>query len=159
PDSSNVTVTLNEQYVGTIPVVADRPEFGPLDMPVNPVFFQDRNRLNFRFTGRYTQECNDPLSGLLWATVSDRSTLTLTLTRLPPRRDLSRLPRPLFDENVTQRLVLPFVMAANPSNDTLRAAAVVASWFGKLTDFRGVGFPVSAEAPMEGNAVVVVIGR
>ena len=43
-------------------------------MPVNPVFFQDRNRLNFRFTGRYTQNCNDPLSGLLWSTVSDKST-------------------------------------------------------------------------------------
>ena len=87
PDASNVTVTLNEQYVGTIPVTANHPEFGPLEMPVNPVFFQDRNRLNFRFTGRYTQDCNDPLSGLLWSTVSDKSTLTLTIARLPPRRE------------------------------------------------------------------------
>ena len=66
PEFSNVTVTLNEQYVGTIPVNRDQPGF-EIDMPVNPVFFQDNNRLNFRFTGRYTPECNDPLSGLLWA--------------------------------------------------------------------------------------------
>ena len=159
PDFSNVTVTLNEQYVGTIPVNANRPEFGPLEMPVNPVFFQDRNRLNFRFTGRYTPECNDPLSGLLWATISDTSTLTLTMARLPPRRDLARLPLPLFDENVRQKLVLPFVLPANPTNETLQAAAIVASWFGKLTDFRGASFPVAAEPPQEGNAVLVIVGR
>ena len=159
PDVSNVTVTLNEQYVGTIPVTPNHAEFGPMDMPINPVFFQDRNRLNFRFTGRYTQDCNDPLSGLLWATISDKSTLTLTIARLPPRRDLSRLPLPLFDENLRQKLVLPFVLPANASNETLQAAAVVASWFGKLTDYRGVGFPVSSEPPQEGNAVLVAVGR
>jgi cellulose synthase (UDP-forming) len=159
PDASNVTVTLNEQYVGTIPVTPNHPEFGPLDMPVNPVFFQDRNRLNFRFTGRYTQECNDPLSGLLWATVSDKSTLTLTIARLEPRRDLSLLPLPLFDENVRQRLVLPFILTGNPSNEVLQASAIVASWFGKLADFRGTRFPVAAEPPHDGNGVLVALAR
>jgi cellulose synthase (UDP-forming) len=157
PDSSNVTVSLNEQYVGTIPVTPNHPEFGPLDMPVNPVFFQDRNRLNFRFNAH--QECNDPLSGLLWATVSDKSTLTLTIARLAPRRDLALLPLPLFDENLLQRLVLPFILTANPSNEVLQASASVASWFGKLTDFRGTRFPVVAEPPREGNAVLVALAR
>jgi cellulose synthase (UDP-forming) len=159
PDLSNVTVTLNEQYVGTIPVTANHPEFGPLDMPVNPVFFQDHNRLNFRFTGRYTQDCNDPLSGLLWSTVSDKSTLTLTIARLPPRRDLARLPLPLFDENLRQKLTLPFSLVSNPSNEVLQASAIVASWFGKLADFRGTRFPVASELPHEGNAVVVALAH
>ncbi|HEY0182562.1 MAG TPA: cellulose biosynthesis cyclic di-GMP-binding regulatory protein BcsB, partial [Rhodopila sp.] len=159
PDTSNVTVTLNEQYVGTIPVTPNQPEFGPLDMPVNPVFFQDRNRLNFRFTGRYTQDCNDSLSGLLWSTVSDKSTLTLTIARLAPHRDLSRLPLPLFDENIRQRLVLPFILASNPGNDVLQAAGIVASWFGKLADFRGTRFPVSSEPPGEGNAILIATAR
>ncbi len=159
PELSAVTVTLNEQYVGTIQAERDRPQFGPLEMPVNPVFFQDRNRLNFRFSGRYTQECNDPLSGLLWATVSERSTLTLTIARLPPQRDLARLPLPLFDPNLRTRLVLPFVLPAQAGNETLQAAAIVASWFGMLADFRGVSFPVSNEPPADGNAVLVVSGR
>ena len=63
PEYSNDTVTLNEQYVGTIPVDRDHPRFDNLVLPISPVFFQDNNRLNFRFTGRYTPECNDPLSG------------------------------------------------------------------------------------------------
>jgi cellulose synthase (UDP-forming) len=157
PEFSNVTVTLNEQYVGTIPVNRDQPAFN-LDMPVSPVFFQDNNRLNFRFTGRYTPECNDPLSGLLWATVYDTSTLTLTLERLPPQRDLSRLPLPFFDPHEKLMLTLPFVLSATPSNESLKAAGIAASWFGQLAAFRGASFPVTAEPPAEGNAVMVVIG-
>ena len=126
-----------------------------MDLPINPIFFQDRNRLNFRFTGRYTQECNDPLSGLLWATIADTSTLTLTIVRVPPRRDLARLPLPLFDANVRQKLVLPFVLPANPNDEILQAAAIVASWFGKLADYRGAGFPVGPEPPSEGNTVLI----
>jgi cellulose synthase (UDP-forming) len=158
-DMSNVTITLNEQYVGTIPVTPNHPEFGPLEIPVNPVFFQDRNRLNFRFTGRYVQDCNDPLSGLLWATVSDKSTLTLTIVRLAPHRDLTHLPQPFFDSNLRQRLVLPFILAGNPGNEVLQAAAITASWFGKLADFRGTRFPVSNEPPRQGNAILVAVAR
>jgi cellulose synthase (UDP-forming) len=159
PDASNVTITLNDQYVGTIPVTANHPEFGPMDIAINPVFFQDRNRLNFRFVGRYTQDCNDPLSGLLWSTVSDKSTLTLTIARLPPGRDLARLPLPLFDENLRQKFNLPFSLVSNPSNEVLQASGIVASWFGKLADFRGTHFAVSSDLPHDGNGVVVAVAH
>ncbi len=152
PEFSNVTVTLNEQYVGTIPVNRDQPRFENFTLPVSPVFFQDNNRLNFRFTGRYTPECNDPLSGLLWSTISDTSTMTLTLERLPPQRDLSRLPLPFFDPHEKTMLSLPFVLPANPSNESLQAAGIASSWFGQLADFRGATFPVLNTAPSEGNA-------
>ncbi len=159
PEFSNVTVTLNEQYVGTIPADREHPVFGPLPMPINPVFFQDNNRLNFRFTGRYTNDCNDPLSGLLWATVSDTSTLALTLARLPAQHNLARLPLPFFDQHEGQRLTLPFVLPPVPGNKTLQAAATVSSWFGQLASFRGAAFPVSASPPPQGNAVMFVVGQ
>ncbi len=158
PEFSNVTVTLNEQYVGTIPVNRDQPRFENFTLPISPVFFQDNNRLNFRFTGRYTPECNDPLSGLLWSTISDASTLTLTLERLPPQRDLSRLPLPFFDPHEKTMLSLPFVLPGNASNESLEAAGIASSWFGQLADFRGATFPVVNSAPAEGNAILVVTG-
>ena len=158
PDFSNVTVMLNEQYVGTIPVDRDHPRFDKMTMPVSPVFFQDNNRLNFRFTGRYTPECNDPLSGLLWSTISDTSTITLTLERLPPQRDLSRLPLPFFDPHEKATLSLPFVLPSNPSNESLQAAGIASSWFGQLADYRGANFPVVTDAPSEGDAVLVITG-
>ena len=120
PDVSAVTVTLNDQYVGAIPANRDRPRFEGLEMPVNPVFFQDDNHLNFRFAGHYTTECNDSLSGKLWSTISDASTLTLTLERLPAQRDLSRLPLPFFDAHDPQPLVLPFVVRPAPPTTRCR---------------------------------------
>jgi cellulose synthase (UDP-forming) len=158
PEFSNVTVTLNEQYIGTIPVIREHPEFS-LEMPVSPVFFQDLNRLNFRFAGRYTPECNDPLHGLLWSTVSDTSTLTLTLERLPAQRELARLPQPFFDSRERTLLSLPFVLSASPGGESLRAAGMTASWFGISAAFRGANFPVVGEVPSEGNAVMVVVAN
>ena len=157
PEFSNITVTLNEQFVGIVPAVREQPNFN-LTLPVSPVFFRDNNRLNLRFTGRYTPECNDPLSGLLWATVYDSSTLTLTLERLPPQRDLARLPLPFFDPREKDTLVLPFVLPASPGNDALRAGAILASWFGNQAAFRGIHFPVVDDIPAEGNTVMVVVG-
>ena len=156
PEFSNVTVTLNEQYVGTIPANRSKPSFGPLHLRLDPVFFADSNRLNFRFTGRYTRECNDPLSGLLWSTVSNLSTLTLTLSRLPAHRDLASLPLPFFHHQIGMPLSLPVILPADPSNDMLRSAAIVTSWFGGLADFRGASFPVFNQAPPQGDAILIV---
>ena len=158
PEWSNDTVTLNEQYVGTIPVNRDQPRFNHMIMPINPVFFQDNNRLNFRFTGRYTRECNDPLSGLLWSTISDTSTLTLTLQRLPAQRDLGRLPLPFFDPKEKTRLVLPFVLPNRASSEVLQAAGTVASWFGQQTTYRGASFPVLEDWPTDQNGVLIFSG-
>ncbi len=158
PAFSNDTITLNEQYVGTIPTKPDQPRFDNLRFPIDPVLFTDANRLNIRFTGRYTPECNDPLSGLLWSTISDTSTLSLTLERLPPQRDLARLPLPFFDPRDNVALSLPFVLPASASNESLTASAIVASWLGGLAGERGAHFPVASAAPAEGNAVLVVTG-
>lgn len=156
-DASNITVTLNDQFAGTIPVTPDQPAY-VLEMPISPVFFQDANQLSFRLTGRTADACNDPLSGLLWGTVYATSTLTMTLERLPPQRDLARLPQPFFDPASPELLSLPFVLPASPGNDALRAAGIAASWFGQLAGTRGANFPVLSEPPPEGNAVIVVAG-
>jgi cellulose synthase (UDP-forming) len=154
PDLSNITVTLNDQYVGTIPVSPSQPNF-TLSMPVNPVFFQSANSLNFHLTGAYTRQCNDLLSGLIWGTVYNSSSLTMTVQHLPPQRDLGQLPLPFFDSHEDGGLLLPFVLPAQPDDDTLRAAGIVASWFGQQADFRGASFPVSTSAPT-GNAVMIL---
>jgi cellulose synthase (UDP-forming) len=159
PELSQIAVTLNEQFIGAVQPDRARPSFGPIEFPVNPVYFADNNRLNFRFAGRFAVECNDPLSGLLWATISDQSTVHLTLERLPLTRDLARLPEPFFDPRLLREpLNLPFVLSDGAGNDAMRAAAVAASWFAVQADYRGASFPVSASAPERGNAVIIATG-
>lgn len=157
PDVSNITVTLNDQYVGTIPVNPKQSNF-TLTLPINPVFFQGANVLNFRLAGQYSRQCNDPLSGLIWGTIYNSSILSMTVQNLPPQRDLSQLPMPFFDKVESQPLVLPFILPHNPTGETLQAAGILASWFGQLASFRGASFPVS-ENPPSGNAVMIVTGR
>lgn len=157
PEDSALTVTLNGQYVGTIPARQGQPGF-QAEMQVDPSFFQPENRLTISFAGRYAGDCNDPLSGLLWANVSETSALTLSIERLPPRRDLARLPQPFFDRLRQDVVTLPFVLPAGADNAALKAAGVAASWFGQLAGDRGTDFPVAADAPGEGNAVAIVVG-
>ena len=159
PGLSNDTITLNGQYVGTVPSNPAQPRFEGLRFPVDPVFFTDNNRLDIRFTGRAAPECDDPLSGLLWSTISDSSTLTLSLERLPPQRDLARLPLPFADGHDSAALELPFVLPASPSDEMLTASAIAASWLGGVAGERGAHFPVADRAPAAGNAVLVTTER
>ncbi|WP_431271077.1 cellulose biosynthesis cyclic di-GMP-binding regulatory protein BcsB [Dankookia sp. P2] len=104
-------------------------------------------------------ECNDPLSGLLWSTISDTSTLHLLLEKLPPTRDLARLPEPFFDQRlIRDPLNLPVVLPDGAGNEAVRAAAITASWFAVQADYRGAEFPVSTSLPSRGHAVVIAAG-
>jgi cellulose synthase (UDP-forming) len=159
PSLSQIAVTLNEQFVGNIALDPARQAFGPLSFDIDPVNFAELNRLNFRFAGRYATECNDPLSGLLYANISDLSTLQLTIERLPPQRDLARLPEPLFDRRVLRRaLSLPVIIPAETGPHGMRAAAIAASWFAVQADYRGASFPVDRNLPSQGNALVIAAG-
>jgi cellulose synthase (UDP-forming) len=146
--------------VGTLALDPTRQSFGPIGFDLDPLYFSELNRLNFRFSGRYAVECNDAMSGLLWATVSDLSYVSMRIERLPQQRDLSKLPEPLFDRRqIRGALNLPFVIADNAGPGTLRAAAIAASWFAVQADYRGASFPVSRTAPPAGHAVVMVSGQ
>ncbi|MBR0653412.1 cellulose biosynthesis cyclic di-GMP-binding regulatory protein BcsB, partial [Roseomonas terrae] len=156
PETSQLTITLNDQLLGVVQPDPARPSFGPIEYPISPAFFTEMNRLNFAFTGRYRSECIDPLSDLLWMTVADGSSIQMTLERLPLPPDLARLPEPFFDPRLLrQALVLPFVLPEAAGNELLRGAAVAASWFALQAEYRGARFPVSASLPNSGNAVVV----
>lgn len=156
PDLSQLTVTLNDQLIGSVQPDATRPAFGPVDYPISPAFFTEMNRLNFAFTGRYRAECNDPLSDLLWMTVAESTSLQMTLARLPLPPDLARLPEPFFDpRELREALVLPFILPDAVGSEMLRGAAVAASWFALQAEYRGARFPVSASLPGSGNAVVL----
>jgi cellulose synthase (UDP-forming) len=161
PSLSQIAVTLNDEAVGTIPLdTAHQKNFGPINFDLDPLFFTEINRLNFRFSGRYAVDCNDALSGLLWATISDLSTVTMTIAKIRPQRDLARLPEPFFDRReLRAALNLPFVLPENASTPTtFRAAAIAASWFAALADYRGADFPVSRTVPEAGSAVVLAVG-
>jgi len=77
----------------------------------------------------------------LWADISPASEIVLEQNWSNCASDLALLPAPFFDRRDSTKLVLPFVLPANPSNDMMRSAAVIASWFGVQADYRARNFP------------------
>ncbi|HEX5392046.1 MAG TPA: cellulose biosynthesis cyclic di-GMP-binding regulatory protein BcsB [Rhodocyclaceae bacterium] len=154
-NQSHIKVILNDEVVGLAPITKEKAgQQVDMDIPIDPRYIADFNRLQLRFVGHYATECEDPLHTSLWADVSGLSELQLTVRHLRVADDLSMLPEPFFDRRDLNKLVLPFVFAAKPSQGSLRAAGEVASWFGALAQWRGARFPANLNTVPKGNAVV-----
>jgi hypothetical protein len=69
--------------------------------------------------------------------------------------DLSLLPRPFYDRAADLHPAVPIVFLSPPSPKAMRAAGIIASWFGILTDDHPVRFPVSFGTIPAGNAIVI----
>ncbi len=153
PSISQLKVMINGEVAATLPVPRD--QAGMLvarDVSIDPRFITEFNHLNVQLIGHYTQQCEDPSSSSLWATVSNASSLDLTYASLASKPDLAALPQPFFDRRDVRRLELPFVFAQKPSAQTLEAAGAVASWFGSLAGYRGAVFPAQIDnAPLVGQ--------
>ncbi len=141
---SSVTVTRNESSAMLE---------ATLTMPAEMLVHQ--NELNFEFVGHYTTQCEDPSSSALWSHVDTTSTIELAGALLPLQNDLKLLPLPFYDAAVNLHPIVPIVFLAQPSPKAMQAAGIVASWFGIMTDFRPVRFPVSFGTIPSGNAIVI----
>lgn len=155
---SHLRVLLNERIVTLESLKKDKELSNAREILLDPRHFKDLNSLRFNFIGHYTRQCEDPFHSSLWLTISDLSRLELTLAPASRANDLKYLPAPFFDKGETSVLKLPFVFGSAPSFGTLKAAGVVASWFGIQAGQRGAQFPVALNALPDGNAVVFVQG-
>lgn len=155
PELSHLRVQLNGVVVATVPLPREAngaEQSSEIALPSE--FFTDYNQLNIQLIGHYTTGCEDPLHSSLWASINGASELLLSLQALEPSPDLARLPAPFFDERDRERLRLPFVLPATPSLPVLQAAAVAATWFGALADYRGAEFPVLRDRLPPGHALL-----
>lgn len=113
------------------------------------------NQITFEFIGHYTLQCEDPSHSTLWSHVDSNSSVELTGDLLPLQDDLKLLPLPFYDAAVNLHPVVPIVFLNQPSAKAMQAAGIVASWFGMLTDYRAVRFPVTFGQIPQGNVIVI----
>jgi cellulose synthase (UDP-forming) len=151
-NEARLELTFNGAEVGSIALSsgpAQQAEFAlPADLLTND------NTLSFQLQGNCATCASKPAP---WVIVDPRSTVSLSGTRLPLANDLSLLPLPFFDPSGTRSWSLPLVFGNPPDEITLNSAALVASWFGVLSDVRGVHFPVGVGEFPNGNAVVFAL--
>jgi cellulose synthase operon protein B len=159
PELSHLNVLLNGEVSAVLPLPRDKVLGNKREIDLDPRFFTDYNKLQFRLIGHYTYRCEDPLHSSLWLELSNLGRIELTLVPLALANDLKYLPAPFFERRDNAVLNLPFVFAAAPSFGTLKAAGLVASWFGSLASYRGARFPTFLNTLPEGNAVVFLQGN
>lgn len=156
PTLSHLKVLINDELLQTL--VLEKDKLGSpqtVELNIDPRYFTDYNRLRFQFIGHYTLECETPNHSSLWASISNDSSLELSLRQLTSGNDLALLPGPFFDSRDNRPVILPFVYGSQPSLGILKAAGSVASWMGVLASFRGNRFPVLENHLPERHAVIL----
>ncbi|MGP2467553.1 cellulose biosynthesis cyclic di-GMP-binding regulatory protein BcsB [Yersinia sp. 2540 StPb PI] len=143
PVESQVKILLNDELMGVMAITKD--QLGKpthLQLPIDPRYITDFNRLRLVFVGHYQNICENPASNTLWLDVSKSSSLDLRYQSLLVKNDLSHFPEPFFDARDNRPLILPVIFAAAPDVSQQRAAAILASWFGDKAQWHGQNFPV-----------------
>ncbi len=158
PELSHLKIMLNDELMTSLPLPREKNDSHASEVQLDPSLLIDFNRLTLGLIAHYTRDCEDPMHSTLWANVSNQSKLDLTVRHLRLPNDLGLLPAPFFDRLDIRKLKLPFVFFAQPNNEVLHAAGVVASWFGSLSGYRGAEFPVVINTLPVGNGVVVALG-
>jgi cellulose synthase (UDP-forming) len=170
PALSHLKVSLNGTVFATLPVAAPPTPPSPADangprrengamlestltLPAEMIVRD--NQLTFEFIGHYTMECEDPSHTTLWSHVDATSTIEFGGSLIPLKDDLKLLPMPFYDAKVNLNPSIPVAFFGQPSPRALQAAGIVSSWFGVITDFRAVRFPVSIGSIPAGNAIVI----
>ena len=155
PVQSQLKVYLNDELMGVLPVTKE--QLGKktrAQVPIDPLYITDFNRVRLEFVGHYQEVCENPASSTLWMDIGRSSSLELSYQRLAVQNDLSHFPIPFFDPRDSRPLTLPMVFAGAPDLMQQQAAAVIASWFGSRTGWRGQRFPAVFDALPESNAIV-----
>ena len=155
PIQSQLKVYLNDELMGVLPVTKEQLGKKTLaQMPINPLFITDFNRVRLEFVGHYRDVCENPASSTLWLDVGRSSVLDLTYQTLPVKNDLSHFPVPFFDPRDNRQVTLPVVFAGSPDLMQQQAASIVSSWFGARAGWRGQHFPVMYNTLPDRNAIV-----
>ncbi len=158
PELSHIKVLLNDELAASVPLPqagAGAPSSHEVELPA--AAFTDFNRLETQLIGHYTLRCEDPVHSSLWADVSSRSAVEVTVAPIELPNDLALLPRPFFDDRDPRELSVPIVIPGPKDAARLESAGILSSWFGSLAGLRGARFPVSFEQlPASGHAIVIL---
>ncbi|EQA1178804.1 cellulose biosynthesis cyclic di-GMP-binding regulatory protein BcsB [Escherichia coli] len=126
PVQSQLKVYLNDELMGVLPVTKEQLGKKTLaQMPINPLFITDFNRVRLEFVGHYQDVCENPASTTLWLDVGRSSGLDLTYQTLNVKNDLSHFPVPFFDPRDHPAVKAPVIeMINHPQNPYVKLLVV-----------------------------------
>ncbi len=154
--NTSMQLMLNGQPLGTLPLNASDAQSEDYQLDIPAAMVVSSNNLSFKINDIDQQLCQrDSVSGSQnQVTILPDTTLSLEGQQLNIGNTLRNFPRPFIDplRMTPSSVAMVFGQAVTPGK--VSAAAILSSWLGIQTDYRGISFPVLRNALPEKNGIV-----
>ncbi|NDL64630.1 cellulose biosynthesis cyclic di-GMP-binding regulatory protein BcsB [Enterobacteriales bacterium SAP-6] len=139
---TSLRLMLNGQELGNVALSQANATDNVYELDIPAAMIVSNNNLSFSVNDDNTLTCERDLSDKYWVTILPASHLQLSSQILDIGRDLSHFPRPFYDPLSMKGSSVAFIFSQTVKSDSVAAASMLASYFGLLSSYRNMDFPV-----------------
>lgn len=137
-ERSNLTVRLNNQHLGSVPLNRSADEIGNVLFNVPPDLLQDYNAIVMQVQQHTSADCTDPTDPTLWTEILPDSQVLINYRPQPIALDLANYPFPFLDKLGLDADQLTYLRPKTASDAWMTAAARYQAAAARSTNFRSV---------------------
>ncbi|MCZ4059659.1 cellulose biosynthesis cyclic di-GMP-binding regulatory protein BcsB [Pantoea sp. LMR881] len=152
--NTSLQLMLNGQPLGTLPLGSSDSDVADYQLDIPAAMVVSSNNLSFKINDADKLLCEKESAEQYQVTILPKTTLSLEGQQLNSGTSLRNFPRPFLDPQRMTAASVSMGFASNVSPDTVSAAALVASWLGIQSDYRGIRFPVVRGELPEKNGIL-----
>ncbi|NIF02297.1 cellulose biosynthesis cyclic di-GMP-binding regulatory protein BcsB [Pantoea sp. Acro-805] len=153
--NTSLQLMLNGQPLGTLPLGSSDSDVSDYQLDIPAAMVVSSNNLSFKINDADKLLCEKESAQQYQVSILPKTTLSLEGQQLNIGISLRNFPRPFMDVQRMTPASVAFGFAANVAPDSVSAAALVASWMGIQSDYRGIRFPVVRGDLPEHNGILV----
>ena len=152
--NTSLQLMLNGQPLGTLPLGATDSDVSDYELDIPAAMVVSSNNLSFKINDADKLLCEKESAQQYQVTILPNTALHLEGQKLNIGTSLRNFPRPFLDPLRMTASTITMGFASNLSPDAVSAAALVASWLGIQSDYRGIRFPVVRGELPENNGIL-----
>lgn len=152
--NTSLQLMLNGQPLGTLPLSASAQAKEEYELEIPAAMVVSSNNLSFKINDAEQLLCERDSASQYQVTILPETALSLEGQQLNMGNSLANFPRPFIDPLRMTPASVPMVFGQAVTPGKVSAAAILSSWFGIQTDYRGVSFPVLRNQLPENNGII-----
>ncbi|ORM62407.1 cellulose biosynthesis cyclic di-GMP-binding regulatory protein BcsB [Pantoea rodasii] len=153
--NTSLQLMLNGQPLGTLPLGSSDSDVSDYQLDIPAAMVVSSNNLSFKINDADKLLCEKESAQQYQVSILPKTTLSLEGQQLNIGTSLRNFPRPFMDAQRMTPASVTFGFTANATPDSISAAALVASWMGIQSDYRGIRFPVVRGDLPEHNGILI----
>ncbi|WP_428944737.1 cellulose biosynthesis cyclic di-GMP-binding regulatory protein BcsB [Pantoea sp. FN060301] len=152
--NTSLQLMLNGQPLGTLPLSASAQASEEYELDIPAAMVVSNNNLSFKINDAEQLLCERDSANQYQVTILPDTTLSLEGQQLNMGNSLRNFPRPFVDPLRMTPASVPMVFGQAVTPGKVSAAAILSSWLGIQSDYRGINFPVLRNQLPEKNGII-----